>query len=79
MHAILPATCKTGKPSRRRRAGKNQRAGEIAKQVAVCRRHGAKGIVMFVLKAIDDATAEALGRTAFPGKVKPYRPPTVKR
>jgi len=55
------------------------RAAEIAKQVAVCRRQGARGIVMFVLKAIDDATAEALGKAAFPGKAKPYRPPTVKR
>ena len=51
------------------------RAAEIGKQVAVCRRHGARGVCLFVLKAIDDATATALGRTVFPGKAKPYRPP----
>ena len=51
------------------------RAAEIGKQVAVCRRHGAHGVCLFVLKAIDDATAEALGRTVFRGKATPYRPP----
>ena len=54
------------------------RAAEIGKQVTVCRRQGARGVCLFVLKAIDDTTAEALGRTVFPGKAKPYRPPAGK-
>ena len=55
----------------------DERAAAIAKQVAVCRRQGAHGVCLFVLKAIDDATAEALGRMAFPGKAAPYRPPAA--
>jgi len=35
--------------------------------------------MMFVLKAIDDVTAEALGKAAFADKAKPYRPPMAKR
>jgi uncharacterized lipoprotein YddW (UPF0748 family) len=50
------------------------RAAEIGKQIEACRRRGARGVVLFVLNAIDDATAEALGRTAFPGKTAPYAP-----
>ncbi len=51
------------------------RAQAIGRQVEVCRRQGAHGAVMFVLKRIDDETATILGRTAFPGKAVPYRPP----
>jgi len=52
-----------------------ERAHAIREQVEVCRRQGAHGVVMFVLKGIDDSTADVLGPTAFPGKAVPYRPP----
>jgi len=51
-----------------------ERAAEIARQVAVCRAQGARGVVMFVLGRIDDATARILGRTAFPNRAVPYSP-----
>jgi uncharacterized lipoprotein YddW (UPF0748 family) len=54
------------------------RAQEIAKQIEVCRRQGARGVVMFVLNEINDDLAEALGRTAFPGKALPYRPASTR-
>ncbi len=52
-----------------------ERARAIREQVEVCRRQGAHGVVMFVLKRIDDETARVLGPMAFPGKTVPYRPP----
>ncbi len=53
------------------------RAQEIAKQVEVCRRQGARGIVVFELNEIKDDLAQVLGPTAFPGKALPYRPPAA--
>jgi uncharacterized lipoprotein YddW (UPF0748 family) len=50
------------------------RAAEIGKQVEACRRRGAPGVCLFVLNAIDDATAEALGRNVFRGEAAPYDP-----
>ena len=47
------------------------RAAEIGNQVEACRRRGAPGVCLFVLNAIDDATAEALGRTVFRGEAAP--------
>lgn len=51
-----------------------ERARLIGEQIAVCRRQGARGLVMFNLSSIDDATARALGQTVLKGKVKAYVP-----
>ncbi|MCK4376511.1 MAG: family 10 glycosylhydrolase [Candidatus Brocadiae bacterium] len=51
-----------------------ERAEQIRRQVEVCRRQGARGVVMFVLNEIDDDLAAILGPAAFPGKAVPYRP-----
>ncbi|NLW49570.1 MAG: family 10 glycosylhydrolase [Candidatus Brocadiaceae bacterium] len=50
------------------------RAREIERQIAACRRQGARGVVLFSLNALDDELAALLGPTAFPGPAAPPAP-----
>ncbi|HUT59197.1 MAG TPA: family 10 glycosylhydrolase [Phycisphaerae bacterium] len=49
-----------------------KRCSLIGEQVAVCRKHSARGLVMFNIHSVDDATAELLGKRVFVGKARPW-------